>query len=160
MPLEQRSARRLGRVWRSGLAAVDVIENVGIFENMPYTVLRYAPKDVIARGAVSLARSRFDLNFDGKVDTVYRVGFGSCLPLDGGPNQRLMNSYHVIDPADPELVLGSRNRPVSNAFWFKGRIYVTGPLFSGFFLETQSYSTKFGTLHPQDVCQFVQESVE
>ena len=118
--------------------------------------VQYVPRDIVERGDISLGRARFDINFDGQIDTVYRLGLHQCRAKDPKARYGRAYTFHVVDPSDPDLVRGTQKRlarsGIGGAFWFKGRVYLISNS-SGIY-ETIPATDPDGSLGLTPVCAF------
>jgi len=90
-------------------------------------VVRYTLREYLNMGAARLERARFDLDFDGKPDTVYRFLRGSC---DTNHPQTLGGvswTYHVLERDGPKLheeITSASMRTGFDIIRYDGRTYV------------------------------------
>ena len=147
------SRRERDAIWEKPL--------ISRFDNQG-NIVRYPARDLIEGGKVTLGRTRFDLNFDGKIDTVYRLGLFGCRPLSNESGPHYAYSFHVVDPKDPELTRGTQSQllrlGIGGAFWFKGRIYLVASAGDIGVYQTLAARESYGSLALQPVCAFTYRS--
>ena len=107
-------------------------------------------------GHASLGRARFDLNFDGKPDTVYRWGIVQCENSHLLPEQAFRWNYFVLSRDNSVLSEQMRRyaRRPYDAFLFQGRTFLGSGDYGLQIFEPNSTRQGKG-LAMVEVCRFV-----
>ena len=85
--------------------------------------------EALENGNLRLEKARFDLNHDGKPETVYRMNQTNCIPSHGDRWNSFYWSQHVLQKEDPLIWESFRTLIYGNArdiFFHEGRTYLAG----------------------------------
>jgi len=126
---------------------------------------------LIEAGVFHLQRAHFDINHDGKSETVYRMsiigryrtvdGFGpakihQCSPVPGNEGKQVYN-FFLLERDDPIGSLSFRKytNSILDAFLYRGRVYLANVGWIGYYVqEPTHYLGEGGIILPSEVCGF------